>query len=393
MPDEYKTNGHHEDTFKLPALAWLTFVLCAGVSGYLVGTNSSTNSLQKLPAEQSAGSPGIQPHQGAGITLGEHTISRLAEEAVPWVVSIDVAANAHSFGHSLKTPFFFGPHMRPSPDFPRPIGRFGSGAGIVIKENGYILTNSHVIHLANEIRVTLADKREYMAQIIGRDRSTDLAVLKIDAQGLQKGKFGDSKKVKAGDWAVAIGSPMRLDHSVSLGIISALGRNIGDPLSSVDLIQTDAAINPGNSGGPLLNLAGEIIGINTVVRTDAQNISFAVPSNLALTIADKLIKEGKIIHNYIGIRMNDIPAQSLSEKNNKVIIEYVVENSPAKIAGLEAGDLIQSVDGIQVSSLVDVNKALHTHKNGDKIVITVHRHNLDRKIPVTIGATPEAFTP
>lgn len=173
----------------------------------------------------------------------------------------------------------------------KPTAARGAGSGLVVRSDGYVLTNNHVVRNADTIRVTLSDNRTFCGQVVARDNISDLALVKIDAQHLPVARLGHSDSIRAGDYAVAIGTPMGLQHSVTLGIVSAIGRSLNGLNNNLELIQTDAAINPGNSGGPLLNIEGEVIGINMAIRSDAQNIGFAIPVDVARTAARKLLRQ------------------------------------------------------------------------------------------------------
>lgn len=269
----------------------------------------------------------------------------------------------------------------------------GTGSGVIIKPDGYILTNNHVVRQATEIKVTLADKRVFKGRVVGRDSFTDLALVKIDADNLPVAKLGSSKDLRPGDWAVAIGSPLGLDHSVTLGIISALGRSVGDLKSNVELIQTDAAINPGNSGGPLLNIRGEVIGLNTAIRSDGQNIGFAIPVDVARQVVDGLLAHGTVSRPYVGIYMQDLEpkiARSLGLPANAqgVVVARVGTGSPAEQGGLMQGDVIQKIDGQPVSSGKDVQKIVRAHKIGESLAVLVSRNGTLTAATVKIGEYP-----
>ncbi len=230
------------------------------------------------------------------------------------------------------------------------------GSGVIVSPDGYILTNYHVIEQAEEIKVTLYDRRAFRASLVGADPKTDLAVIKIDAKDLPVASWGNSDNLQVGDFVLAIGNPYGLTHTVTMGIISATGRADVGIADYEDFIQTDAAINPGNSGGPLVNIKGEIIGINTAIfsRTGGyQGIGFAVPSNMARIIKDSLIKEGKVIRGWIGIMVQDLTAELAERFDLKesygVIITDVTKQSPAYKAGLRRGDIILEYDGKKIT--------------------------------------------
>lgn len=267
------------------------------------------------------------------------------------------------------------------------------GSGVIIGSDGYILTSSHVLHKNYEVIVTLNDKRKFKAKVIGKDPFMDLAVIKIEAIGLPVAKFGDSSKLHVGDWAIAVGSPYGFDHSVTLGIISGVGRSLEQMNNNMDMIQTDAALNHGNSGGPLLNAKGEVIGINTAVRNQAQNISFAIPSDKAQSIAKELEAHGSIARPYLGINMMDIDAQTAKMMNypeeNGVIVAYVMADSPCQKAGLDTHDLIEKIDDVPVKSTIEVREIVRNHKPNDVLNFSLLRKDGHEVRKVTLGTYPE----
>ena len=383
----------------LPVSVWLTLTAAAGISGYLAGhqrpsalpeatLRSSPASLQPVSTLLNDGAPLIHH---AALNINANSIADIAAQAGKSVVHIEVAAKPHI--DKSKCPYFFGPDARLSPDGPMPQGRYGSAAGVIIRNDGYILTNAHVVRGADEIKITLADGREFMAKNIGRDTTTDLAVVKIDAAELPAAHFGDSTKARPGEWAIAIGSPFHLSHSVSLGIISALDRTIGEPFSGLELIQTDAAINPGSSGGPLLNLEGEVIGINCVVRSDAQNIAFAVPARVAREVSEALLQHKKVQHNYIGVKMNELSPTSLSDMSPKVLITYAHPSGPAWRSGVRNMDKVKSINGKTVKTMYDLKHAINTTAHGGTVTLTIIRDGKEQTLNIGVENMPESFLP
>ncbi|OPZ83935.1 MAG: putative serine protease HhoB precursor [bacterium ADurb.Bin425] len=269
--------------------------------------------------------------------------------------------------------------------------RRGVGSGLIIREDGYILTNNHVVGNAQQIKVSLQDKRTFDGKVIGRDPFTDLAVVKIDAKGLPVSKIGESKSLRPGDFAIAIGSPLGFDHTVTLGIISALGRSIdaeNKPISN--LIQTDAAINPGNSGGPLLNIKGEVVGVNVAIRGDGQNIGFAIPSEVFSEVSKQLIEQGHVSRPYLGIKMqimDEAMAQALGLPPNTkgALVAQVGQGSPAEEGGLQIQDVITSIDGQPVKDPEDVRAFVKSKKTGDIVRIAVLRQGSLTSIKVKLG--------
>lgn len=262
-------------------------------------------------------------------------------------------------------------------------GERGSGSGFVFTPDGFILTNSHVVHNGAKLHVTLSDGRQYRAQLIGEDTATDLAVLRIDAPDLVAAEFGDSQKIRVGQLAIAIGNPYGFQCTVTTGVISALGRSLrsnGGRLID-DIIQTDAALNPGNSGGPLVASNGKVIGVNTAVILPAQGICFAIAGNTAKYVAGQLIKEGKVRRSYIGIAGQNVRLHRRLiryhelENDSGVLVAGIEKGSPAARAGLEEGDVIVSFDNRPVGGIDDLHKLLTEGRAGSPIPMTVLRRN------------------
>lgn len=269
------------------------------------------------------------------------------------------------------------------------------GSGVIVSPDGYLLTNYHVIEQAEEIRVTLYDRRTFRASVVGVDPKTDLAVIKINAKDLPVAPWGNSDTLQVGDFVLAIGNPYGLTHTVTMGIISATGRADVGIADYEDFIQTDAAINPGNSGGPLVNIRGEIIGINTAIfsRTGGyQGIGFAVPVNMAKVIIENLIKEGKVIRGWIGIMVQDLTAE-LAEKfsyreNQGIIITDVVKNSPAQRAGLRRGDIIVEFEGKRVTESAVLRNLVAQSKAGTSINLKISRDGTLFNVQVVVEQLP-----
>jgi serine protease Do len=328
--------------------------------------------------------------------LAENTIADIAKQASDSVVNIDISktytVSDSPYIHFREFGFSF-PGSDSSP-FPQKMERKGLGTGLIYREDGYILTNNHVVGNADKIRVTLNNKKEYDGTVVGRDPFTDLAVVKIDAKGLTAAKFGTTANLRPGDWAIAIGSPLGFDHSVTLGIISALGRSLESPGSqNVQMIQTDAAINPGNSGGPLLNIHGEVVGINVAIRSDGQNISFAIPADVATDIASQLLAKGSIQRAYLGIYMQNIDADvakslNLPEGTRGVLVARSAPDGPAAASGLQPGDIIQRADGQDVTTSREVQSAVLKHKPKDQMSLLISRNGVQKPITIVVGERP-----
>lgn len=325
--------------------------------------------------------PIIAPDKTSG-ALGLETIADIAAEAGKSVVNIDTetVVQIPSFVHTFPLELF-GIAEQAEPLVQR---QRGTGSGIILKSDGYILTNNHVVGDAQQIKVTLADKRAFDGQVIGRDPLTDLALVKINAKGLPVAKIGESKNLKPGEFAVAIGSPLGFDHTVTLGIISAVGRDtpFEDGSTLKDFIQTDAAINPGNSGGPLLNIKGEVVGINRQIMRNGQNIGFAIPSEIFQDIFKQLIADGRVKRPYIGMKMQQIDPQlahtiGVPENTKGVVVIRVTQGGPCDRVGIAPGDVITKIEGKDVISPKDIRDYVMSHKIGDTISLAlIHEGNL-----------------
>jgi Do/DeqQ family serine protease len=331
-------------------------------------------------------------------------ITNVVDRVGPAVVTINASRTARNpigeeFDEDSMEEFFGSPMPR------QPRGRVesGTGSGFIISANGQILTNAHVVDGADRVNVTLKDGRSFQGRVVGKDRVTDVAVIKIDANGLPTASLGNSDQLRPGEWAIAIGNPLGLDNTVTTGIISGTGRSgsqVGVPDKRVRFIQTDAAINPGNSGGPLLNAAGQVIGINTAIIQGAQGLGFAIPINTAQGIANQLISKGRVEHPYLGIQMvtltpevkqkiNDSRDSNLSiDEDRGVLIARVMSNSPASRAGLRAGDVITQVNGQSIKDADAVQRAVENTKVGDNLPVGVRRSGQSLNLTVQTGAFP-----
>jgi serine protease Do len=299
---------------------------------------------------------------------------------------------------------FFGPQMRQrqqqqqrQPQERKQIRR-GQGSGFVISEDGYILTNNHVVKDANVIKVKFSDERELKAKVVGTDPETDIAVIKVDAKGLQFAELGDSDKLRVGQWVLAIGNPFGLSHTVTAGIVSAKGRtNIGLPdVQFQDFIQTDAAINFGNSGGPLIDIDGKVIGINSAIYSSSggyMGIGFAVPINIAKYVYEQISKDGKVKRGYIGIYGKDVTpemAELLGAKNisKGVVVDNIVKDSPAEKAELKNGDIIVKKDGKNVESWDGFRNEVAKLAPGTKLKLTVLRDGKEKEFTLELAERP-----
>jgi len=280
------------------------------------------------------------------------------------------------------------PRRGPRGDDDQPQQR-GVGSGFVLSADGYIMTNAHVVDGADEVLVTLTDKRELKARIIGADRRTDVALVKIDTNGLPFVKIGDVNRLKVGEWVMAIGSPFGLDNTVTAGIVSAKARDTGD---YVPFIQTDVAINPGNSGGPLINLRGEVVGINSQIYSRSggfMGISFAIPIDEAMRVSDQLRTHGRVIRGRIGVQIAQVTkevAESIGlGKPAGALVQSVEPGGPAEKAGVEAGDIIVKVDGKAVDRSGDLPRIIGSTKPGTRSALQVFRRGGTRDLVVVVG--------
>lgn len=312
--------------------------------------------------------------------------------ATPAVVHIKTKANPNpSARNQSPDPFrdFFGQ------EFFGPQGpQMGSGSGVILSADGFIVTNNHVINGADEIEVVLNDKRSFNATIIGTDPSTDIALIKIQAEALPFLTFGNSDNLQIGEWVLAVGNPFNLTSTVTAGIVSAKGRNInilGGGNSIEAFIQTDAAVNPGNSGGALVNVKGELIGINTAIATNTgsyQGYSFAVPANIASKVVEDLRNFGTVQRAYLGIQIQDVDAAMASKENLSVNYgAYVADflpNSAAEAAGLKKGDVVVSIEGVVVRSTPQLMEVVSRKRPGEKVTVVVDRKGKQQEYTVTL---------
>ena len=278
---------------------------------------------------------------------------------------------------------------RPAPQAPDEEVPRGVGSGFILSADGYVMTNAHVVDGADEVIVTLTDKREFKAKIIGADKRTDVAVVKIDATGLPAVKVGDLNRLRVGEWVMAIGSPFGLENTVTAGIVSAKQRDTGDYLP---FIQTDVAINPGNSGGPLINMRGEVVGINSQIYSRSggfMGISFAIPMDEAIRVSDQLRASGRVTRGRIGVQIGQVTkdvAESIGlGKAQGALVTGVEAGSPADKAGVEAGDIITRFDGKLIEKVADLPRLVGNTKPGSKSSVTVFRRGASRDLSVTIA--------
>src|ERR1041385_8142173 len=322
---------------------------------------------------------------------------QVVDKVSPSVVVINVvqkptASDKDDASSESAPPRRFRRYFHPFDDEPEEKS-LGQGSGVIIREDGFILTNSHVVEDTEKIEVRLRDGRLFKGTVRGFDPQSDLAVIKIDAKGLPAAMLADSRKTRVGEFAIAIGAPFSLDYSVTFGHVSAKGRSnviIGQEAAMMDqdFIQTDANINPGNSGGPLVNIEGEVIGINTLIRGLHTGIGFAIPSTLAREVSDQLIAEGKFVRAWLGVSIRSFKDNPDFQEMFKgiedgVIVDYVFDNGPASKAGLKANDVITAVEGHKVNTTQQLRSEIRRTKPGSSVALAVLRSGKSLEINVT----------
>ena len=333
---------------------------------------ANTEILQEI---DSTPTPTIKSQQ---MLVGSRSIADLVDSVAPAVVSIVTQVDQRSFFGTTRTT--------------------GSGSGVIFNENGYILTNNHVVEDAAAISVTLFDGRELDAKLIGRDSRTDLAVIRIDEENLSVASLGDAAQMRVGEWVVAIGNALGIPGAptITVGVVSAKGRFLDTSDGTLSgLIQTDASINPGNSGGPLISMKGEVIGINTAVwrGDDAENIGFAVSTETAKPVADQLIKNGRVIRAYLGVSLTELDRPTAIEMGLKIregiVVRTVTPGTPADIAGIQSEDVIVGLGSHSVPDLVALERLLiGTFSPGETTDVDLVRGSDDLKVEITLGENP-----
>ncbi|MCG2722371.1 MAG: DegQ family serine endoprotease [Thermodesulfovibrionales bacterium] len=361
--------------------------LLGGITFYLLGRVSGQN--KYLPYH---GNPNV-PGQ---IIETSKAFSEIVTAVSPTVVNISTTKVVkRDQGPFFDDPFY--DFFNPFHDFnaPRKWKEKSLGSGVIVSADGYIITNNHVVDKSDEIKVTLLDRRTFKGAIVGADPKTDVAILKIDAGNLLPLTWGDSDKLQVGEFVLAIGSPYGLSNTVTMGIISAVGRaNVGIA-DYEDFIQTDAAINPGNSGGPLVNIRGELIGINTAIfsRTGGyQGIGFAVPSNMVRLIMDQLIQQGKVTRGWVGVTIQELTSELASEfglkRSNGALVSDVAKDSPAAKAGILRGDIILEFNGKEVKDVSSLRNMVAQSKSGTEISMKILRSGKEFTVKIIIKELP-----
>jgi len=352
-------------------------ILC---SGYNISV-SKVSPVEAVPISETV---------SANVFLGTDTIQTIVKQTGPAVVKIETEVETQGqYSPFFNDPFFrdfFGNSFKSQPEITN-----GLGSGFIISQDGYIVTNNHVVNGASKINVYLSSRKEpYEAELVGSDEQLDLAVLKIKAgSNLPFLDFGDTNKLEVGSWVIAIGNPYGLDHTVTVGVISAKGRPITiDGNEFKDLLQTDASINPGNSGGPLIDLQGKVIGINTAINAQAQGIGFAIPSSTVTQVLDQLISNGKVIRPWMGIYMQPVTEELADyfglEKPEGVLINAVAEDSPAQKAGLQRGDIIFEYNKKKINDPDTLAEEVLNTEIGEKVVLLVYRNGNTIYLPIKI---------
>lgn len=364
----------------LPLILLLALVACSPVNQAQTGTQSLTRA------------PGSVP------TMELPSFATLVKQEGPTVVNIStmrtIRESAEIPNIPQDDPFFefFRRFMPPSG--PQEFQARSLGSGFILSPDGYILTNAHVVTDTDEVTVKLTTKKEYKAKVIGADPRTDIAVVKIDARGLQAVRVGDPEKMEVGEWVAAIGAPFGFENSVTAGIVSAKGRSLPEE-SYVPFIQSDVAVNPGNSGGPLFNMRGEVIGINSQIYSQTggyMGVSFAIPIDIAMDVAKQLRESGKVTRGRIGVQVQELTADlaaSFGLKDaNGALVSMVEKDGPAAKAGIQPGDVIRAFDGKPIQSSPDLSRLVASTKPGASVNVDLWRKGALRTVKVTIGELP-----
>jgi serine protease Do len=380
----------------LVAIAFVFGLAFASTLNLPKQTSAAASIVSPQPAAAVAATPIPQPSLKATADLGDAFVG-IADRVRPEVVFIRSQHVERAQDQRLPPGFEdFFPNLRRRPQVEQ-----GSGSGFIVSPDGYILTNNHVVAGADKVTVKLYDKREFTAKVVGTDPNTDVAVIKIDAQNLPAVQYGNSDSARVGEWVLAIGNPLEFNFTVTAGIVSAKGRVLYGLQQShyaiQDFIQTDAAINPGNSGGPLVNIRGQVIGINAAIASQTglyEGYGFAIPINLARTVMDQLVKTGHVERAVMGVQItdadeNDAAAVGLKQITGVGVRSYSDDDSPAKKAGIQLGDVIVALDGQPIDNTPQLQQKVAFKKPGESVEITVLRQGGERKtITVRLARAP-----
>jgi serine protease Do len=381
----------------------LTYALIAAGVGAGLATGYSHFDTQAMATAHAAGAPAAMTAPAvaatAAVNLPDFTV--LVDRASPSVVNISTTQTAKRGIPGLEdldedSPYYeffkrFGIPNGPGGNGPQP-ELHGLGSGFIVSPDGYIVTNAHVVDGASEVTVKLTDRREFTAKVIGADKRTDIALIKIDAKNLPALDINAKPAIKRGEWVVAIGSPFGFESSVSAGVISGVHRALPNG-QMVPFIQTDVAVNPGNSGGPLLNAAGQVVGVNSQIYSRSggyMGLSFAIPADIAAKVADQLRTSGKVQHGRLGVGIQGMD-QSLAQSfglpdSSGALIGTVEKDSPAEKAGMKSGDVIRSIDGVAMVDSTDVTSRVGNAAPGTKLAIEVWRDHKPVTLTATVGA-------
>lgn len=385
-----------QKAFLLLGVAFFSSALAVSVYSYKDNKNKGAENIEGAAPEVVFNQPAMHSVAYTGKAGFQTDFTEAAERSVNGVVHIKSTAMRAARQQQSMDPFefFFGNRGNQMPQQQRPVEGFGSG--VIISKDGYIITNNHVVEGATEIEVTLNDNRSFSAKLIGRDPSTDIALLKIEADNLPIIPFGDSDALKVGEWVLAVGNPFNLTSTVTAGIVSAKGRgNVfarrGGEMKVESFIQTDAAVNPGNSGGALVNIQGELVGINTAIYSETGSYagySFAVPISIAAKVVADLKQYGTVQRAVLGITITDVTSHLAKEKDLKVVegvyVNGFADRSSAKEAGVEEGDVITAVNGVKVKTVSELQEQISRHRPGDKVVLQINRNGKAKDITVEL---------
>lgn len=385
--------------FTLIAVGIVIGIVVASDMGWLPNGTAGPEPVLAPLARPVATAPQLPMSGGSGKNFVE-----IAKSVKPAVVNIAATrigkAGEGPQGSPFDDPFFrrfFGDELKR--DMPKERKEKGQGSGVIVDPSGLIITNNHVVNKADDIRVVLSDKREFKAKLIGTDSKTDIAVIKIEAMGLSPIAWADSDQLEVGEFVLAVGSPFGLTQTVTMGIVSAVGRASMGIAEYEDFIQTDAAINPGNSGGALVNVRGELVGINTAIFSQSggnMGIGFAVPSNLAHSIMDQLVRTGKVVRGWLGVSIQELSLELAAQfgitETKGVLVSDVMDDSPAKKAGFERADVIVEFDGKPMDSPTHLRNAVAQTPLGKKVSIKLIRDKKHKALEVTIVEQPKSMT-
>lgn len=386
-------------TFQVAASTAALVLVTAVGAGTMAGSWATAKTGKTIPILMTT-----QASAASAKVTFEDGFAPVAKRVVPAVVNVSSSKIIRTPGGDIPSPFFsdplfrqfFGNTLPKNFQIPPSAQREHSlGSGVIINSDGYILTNNHVIDGAKDVQVSLGDKRKFQARIVGADSKTDIAVLKVDAKNLPVLAFGDSSKMRVGNFVLAIGNPFGLNQTVTLGIVSATGRGELGIEDYEDFIQTDAAVNPGNSGGALVDERGDLIGINTAIVSEGsggnQGVGFAIPGNMARNVMEQILKNGKVTRAWLGVAIQPVnqdiaKAFHLSETSGALIGD-VTKDSPAAKSGLETGDIVVAVDGQKVDRQA-LQLMIGAMSPGTTVKLTVFRNGATQEIPVKLGEMP-----